>query len=247
MLTIKNLQDRVNSPPAKTLTAFFDLCRTNNFAKTLLYHEVPQYYTWEKYKFARRKRGQEVAGFPGIRKDAALGRVYNVHPTQIECYYLRMLLFLVRWPTAFETLRTINGVICATYQGACKELGLLEGDEHWENTLSETVISESAAKLRLLFVVILIFCQPSDPIDLWNKFRNDLCEDILNRLRKDNHDTNLQYTDEVYSEEIIMIEDNLQEICEKSLADFGLKPSKRNNPNNIDPFEETFRRPYDLN
>ena len=43
-----------------------------------------------------------------------------------------------------------------------KELGLLEVDEHWENTLSETVISESAAKLRELFIVILIFYQPSD-------------------------------------------------------------------------------------
>ena len=106
-----------------------------------------------------------------------------------------MLLLHVRGPTAFETLRTINAVICATYKGACKELGLLEGDEHWKNTLSEAVISESAAKLSEFFIVILIFCQPSDPTDLWNKFRNDLCEDTLNRLRNDNHDTNLQYTE----------------------------------------------------
>ena len=101
-----------------------------------------------------------------------------------------MLLLHVRGPTAFETLRTINGVICATYQGACKELDLFEGDEHWENILSEAAISESAAKLRELFIVILIFCQPSDPIDLWNKFPNDLCEDILSTLRNDIHDTN---------------------------------------------------------
>ena len=107
------------------ITAFFDFCRINNFAKTLLHHEVPQYYTWQKNKFAWRKRDQEVAGFPGIRKEAALGRVYNVHPTQIKCFYLRMLFLHVRGPTAFETLRTVNGVICTTYQGACKELDLL--------------------------------------------------------------------------------------------------------------------------
>ena len=74
-----------------------------------------------------------------------------------------------------------------------------------------------------------------------------MCEDILNRLRNDNHDTHLQYTDKLYNKGIVMIEDKLQEICEKSLADFGLPPSKRNSRNNIDPLEESLRRPYDLN
>ncbi|XP_063929859.1 uncharacterized protein LOC135142123 [Zophobas morio] len=107
----ENLQDRVNNPPSTTLTAFFDLCKKDEFAKTLLYREVPQYYTWERNKFFRRKRGQDVDGFPGVKKDTALGRVYNAHPTQTECYYLRILLQHVRGPTSFEDLRTVNGII----------------------------------------------------------------------------------------------------------------------------------------
>ena len=34
-----------NGPPKTTLTEFFVLCEIDNFAKTLLYADVPQYYT----------------------------------------------------------------------------------------------------------------------------------------------------------------------------------------------------------
>lgn len=48
----------------------------------------------------------------------------------------------VRGKTSFEHLRTVNGIILATYQCAYNELKLLQGDEHWENTLSGQTISE---------------------------------------------------------------------------------------------------------
>lgn len=41
-----NFQQRISSPPKTTLTAFFELCRSDCFAKTLFYVEVPRYYTW---------------------------------------------------------------------------------------------------------------------------------------------------------------------------------------------------------
>ncbi|GBM00871.1 hypothetical protein AVEN_257377-1 [Araneus ventricosus] len=37
-------------PPVTTLTAYFKLCQEDTFAKTLLYIEIPKYYTWNKYK-----------------------------------------------------------------------------------------------------------------------------------------------------------------------------------------------------
>lgn len=40
-----NFHQRVTTPPKTTLTAFFDLCRSDEFAKTLLYVQVPRYYT----------------------------------------------------------------------------------------------------------------------------------------------------------------------------------------------------------
>ncbi|GBP02221.1 hypothetical protein EVAR_87047_1 [Eumeta japonica] len=147
---------------------------------------------------------------------------------------------------SFQHLRTVNGVIFQTYQGACKELGLLEGDEHWQNTMSDAIISEPATKLRELFTTILIFCQPSDPLELWNKFRDALCEDILNRMRNENQDMTLAYNDDIYNDGLIIIEDKIHEISDKSLTDFGLPAAKRNN-SLLDPLEVALRKPYNLN
>ncbi|GBP20843.1 hypothetical protein EVAR_80660_1 [Eumeta japonica] len=54
----------VQNPRNTTLLAFFALCNEDEFAKTLLYHEVPQYYTWANNKFTRRRRS-DVVGHPG--------------------------------------------------------------------------------------------------------------------------------------------------------------------------------------
>lgn len=43
-----------------------------------------------------------------------------------------------------------------------------------------------------------------------------------------------------------MIEDKINEMCDKSLTDFGLPASNRNNEtnNNMDPLEAALRKPY---
>ena len=46
--TEDNVRDRIAEPPKTTLTAFFHLCRVDEFAKTLLYCDVPQYYRWDR-------------------------------------------------------------------------------------------------------------------------------------------------------------------------------------------------------
>ena len=42
-LTEDNIRDRIAEPTRTTLTAFFDPCREDDFAKSLLYCDVPQY------------------------------------------------------------------------------------------------------------------------------------------------------------------------------------------------------------
>ncbi|XP_060868624.1 uncharacterized protein LOC132943611 [Metopolophium dirhodum] len=69
-----------------TLIAFFELCSHDNFAKTLFYHEVPSYYTWDNSRgWLKRRRGKDVPGWPGIKMDTAIGRIYTIHPNQIFC------------------------------------------------------------------------------------------------------------------------------------------------------------------
>lgn len=107
--TKDNMLQKATQGMKTTLTGFFELCKIDKFAKTLLYNQVPKYYTWNipKQQFLRRKMGAPVQNYPGLKSTGALGRVYTVHPNNAECYYLRMLLHNVKGPTSFEYLRTV--------------------------------------------------------------------------------------------------------------------------------------------
>jgi len=73
--TSENIQTKVIIPPETTLTAFFKVCQIDNFAKTLLYTDIPKYYTWDSNlkRFTRRKQGMPVDGFLGIHSTNTLG------------------------------------------------------------------------------------------------------------------------------------------------------------------------------
>lgn len=89
--TDANVRQRAAAPPATTLTAFFELCGNDEFARTLLYSDVTHYYTWAAKKWQRRKQGKPVVGHPGVFYADTMGRIYTVHPNNAESYYLRML------------------------------------------------------------------------------------------------------------------------------------------------------------
>ncbi|GBP26529.1 hypothetical protein EVAR_86031_1 [Eumeta japonica] len=175
-----NAADRAARPPSTTLTSFFTVCQTDDFARTLLYADMPRYYIWNasSKSFQRRKQGTPVEGHPNVFASDALGRIYTVHPNNDECYYLRLLLVNVRGPTSFKQLRTVNGQLCATYREACQLLHLLENDSHWDDTLKDSVISSSPHQIRTLFGIIISTCFPSNPKVLWVKYRDDMSEDV---------------------------------------------------------------------
>lgn len=156
---------RANDPPNSTLTAFFHLCRTDPFARTLRYYEVPTYYTWVRASktWRRRVQGISVDGWPGDVRSAAIGRVYTVHPSQDECFFLRILLMKVRGPTWFDSLKEFEGETYQTYRLACIARGLLDDDLHLIRTLQDAVASRDPFRIRELFAVIITQCEPSDP------------------------------------------------------------------------------------
>lgn len=88
------LTDMINNPPKTTLLAFFDLCKTDDFAKTLLYVDVPSYYVWENNRFERKKHGINVNGWPVIKRDQALGRVYTIYSNNTECNTIFAFYFM---------------------------------------------------------------------------------------------------------------------------------------------------------
>ncbi|KAL4118949.1 hypothetical protein QTP88_011827 [Uroleucon formosanum] len=222
--TEANAAQRAERPPSTTLTSFFAMCEADSFAATLMYVEMPKYYTWNQStkKFQRRKQGTPVTDWPQVFSTDALGRMYTVHPRNDECFYLRLLLVNVRGPKSFAHLKTVNGHQCQTYREACQLLGLLENDSHWDLTLADSVVSSNAYQIRTLFAIIITTCFPSQPIQLWNKYKDAICEDILHRLRIQTNNPDIQITDEIYNEGLILIEDQCLTIANKLLIEVGM-------------------------
>ncbi|XP_065370863.1 uncharacterized protein LOC135963006 [Calliphora vicina] len=241
-----NARERATEPPATTLTSFFDLCRMDLFAKTLLYSEIPTYYTWNAStrKFQRRKQGKPVAGWPNLYSTDALGRVYTVHPQNSECFYLRLLLINVPGPTYFENLRTVDGEICATYREACQKLQLLENDSHWETTLADAAAINHPSKIRTLFAIILVSCSPANPKELWNKFKTYMAEDILHRERVTTNNATIELNERMYNEALILLEDKCLEIKNVALIDVGMISPIRSR---TDAHDQDLRRERDYN
>jgi hypothetical protein len=92
--TASNVAQRAEAPPTTTLTSFFATCQNDPFSRTLLYSEMPRYYTWNDStrKIQCRKQGDAVPGHLDVCSTDALGCVYTVHPKNNECFYLRLLL-----------------------------------------------------------------------------------------------------------------------------------------------------------
>ena len=151
-----------------SLTEFFTANRDDgdlgDLARRHTYQEFPQVFVWDK-----------EMGWKIRKRMFALGRMYFVSPTRGELFYLRTLLTMVKGPTSFEDLRTFEGIIHPSYREACLARGLLEDDGEWRACLQEAAAMRTGARLRRLFATLLLFCNPSRPVDLWQEFRSDIC------------------------------------------------------------------------
>ncbi|KAL4143309.1 hypothetical protein QTP88_005655 [Uroleucon formosanum] len=175
-----NVAERIENPPTTTLQAFFQICQTDNFARTLLYSQVASYYVWKNKNFVRCKQGQNVEGWPGVKKDTALSRVYTIHPNNVECYHLRLLLHYVKGPTSYSFLKTVNNIEYPTFQATYKALGLLKDDNQWDFALEEAALCRSPNKMRELFSEIVLQNEPSLIEEQWFVYKQTLNSIKLN-------------------------------------------------------------------
>ncbi|CAF4461989.1 unnamed protein product, partial [Didymodactylos carnosus] len=111
--------------------------------------------------------------------------MYTVSFKDEERFYLRLLLLHVRGATSFESIRTFTGTVYPTLKEAASARGLVESDEEWDRCLREASTYEMPKQLRETFAYICCFCQPSQPIELWNKYVVDLARDYMRRFTDD--------------------------------------------------------------
>ncbi|XP_058797039.1 uncharacterized protein LOC131667563 [Phymastichus coffea] len=188
------------------LLDYFKLNVHNISARQYYYNEIPKYFTYKKTKI-----NGTVTSLWDTRKKhfKCIGRMYSVSPTQTELFHLRLLLFHVKGPTSYNDLKTVDNILYPSFTAACLALGIIEDDEEWNKAMREAVTWMMPTRLRLLFVRILIHCQPVYPEKLWDTFKNAMSEDFSR-----NNELNVSYQ-MAYSEiNNILIKEG------KSLADF---------------------------
>ncbi|KAI6661989.1 hypothetical protein LOD99_9659 [Oopsacas minuta] len=106
-----------------------------------------------------------------------IGRVYSAHPIEGERFNLRILLHHVTGCRSYKDIQTLPDGLFAYLKEASRRRGLFEDDQECDNCLTEADLRSS--ELRQLFVTLLIFNEPADPLVLLNKHKASLAEDFL--------------------------------------------------------------------
>ncbi|OMO49907.1 DNA helicase PIF1, ATP-dependent [Corchorus olitorius] len=144
--------DAVLSRPDVEKTMFTEWMAANctyPSAKKHLYAEFSREFVWHT----------TLKKWEPRRKGKCIGCVIQVNACAGDLYYLRLLLNVVRGPRSFEEIRTVRGILYPTFQAACKASGLLGNDREWNACIVEAAHSASSYELRVLFVMIVVFCQ----------------------------------------------------------------------------------------
>lgn len=181
---LEDVADQASHRKSK-LEAWFEANKTIPEAREYTFQEFPRGFTWhgKTCKWKKRQRG------------IVIGRLSEVHASQGDAFYLRMLLTRNRGATSFSDLRTVDGRSYSSYKETCEVLGLLKDDSQWHSALRENSESAMAQQLRAMFVHILTNCPVADPGKLWRLNWKALSDDILYYKRKVSGNKDLHLTD----------------------------------------------------
>ena len=170
-----------------TLTEWFTYNRLFTDGRHLTYLDFPSEYVWyeESKSWKRRK----------IKTKHSIGRLVYVHPAAGELFYFRMLFAHQKGCKSFIEVRTINNHTFPTYRAACQAMGLLDDDKEWDIALEEASMTATASQLRTLFCHILIYCEVSDPLQLWEKHWRLMADDIPRKASETSNVNNLHVID----------------------------------------------------
>ncbi|CAK0881113.1 unnamed protein product, partial [Prorocentrum cordatum] len=171
-----------------TLTAWFRLNAEppDGFtppARSLHYAEVPQFFSWNRSSFS----------------DLA---------TVVHSDGNRQTFYQRRWNDDTSTWENSD---VPDYRRACEEQGFANSSDEYARCMEEAARLRSAPALRRLFAMLLLHCELASPVTLWQRFANDLCEDVQRHLSEtDSENAALLHVQEALSQ------------AGKTLTDFGL-------------------------
>ena len=173
----------------------------------------------------------------GVKHTQALCRVYTISPHQGEYFYLRLLLHNVKGPQSFADLKTVDGDLCSSFHEACLKLGLLEDDNQYHLAMEEAIVSNSSASIRTLFAVILAWCEPSNPLEIYDNHKEAMAEDFLHQQRILQGDEHLEISDDIFNLALDDLQEKVISMGGRQLSEYGLPQ-----PQAVD--SDTFAREY---
>ena len=110
--------------------------------------------------------------------------------------------------------------------------------------LADPSLTSHPRQIRALFAIILVTFYPSNPKELWDKFKDSLTEDILHRERINTNDETIEFSEAMYNEALVLLENKCLEINNKTLFQVGMVAPIRAENN---PLDRDMRREIDYN
>jgi len=150
------------------LTEWFKTNQELEVTRSLTFEQFPQQWVWNR----------KLKRWTLCKQGFAIGCMYYAHPPSGERYYLRMLLNCVKGATSYEHLRTVDGRVHDTFKDACIAMGLLADNNEWDQALEEADVWASGRQLRDMFASMLMFCDVTNPRQLWDAHWESLSDDI---------------------------------------------------------------------
>ncbi|XP_022031962.1 uncharacterized protein LOC110933028 [Helianthus annuus] len=220
-VTFKDNQklQQILTNPATSKTTLTEWLRNNQLdpsGRDLRYIDYVSRYKWEP------------SGKGWIRRllttNPTIGRLAYIHPTCGEPFYLRLLLGHQTGCCSFEDIRTVSGVLCSTYRLACEKLGLIGNDREWASAFIEASSWATSAELRALFVHMLLYCEISNQLALWQEHWERMSDDIILNLRQVAGTSNVHFCAPNLQQYVLYEIEMLlnSNTGSRSLAEFGL-------------------------
>jgi len=195
------------------LTSWLEANNKFPTAQHYTYIEFPEHFIWHsngKYWDIRRGSHNKIS------------RIAHVNPTQGDTYYLRMLLHIVKGATSFSEIRTITGHEYPTFRSACQALGLLGDDQEWSLALNDAAQWASPYQLRQLFITLLLFCEVTNPRNLFHDHAAKMSEDIRYHMNRNSSIPNSSASDLFVNSSLLFELDKLLRDAGYCLSHFNL-------------------------
>jgi len=159
------------------------------------------------------------------KRGFAIGRMYYAHPTLSERYYLRMLLNCIKGATSYEHLQIVDGTKHATFKDACIAMGLLADNNEWHQTLEEAGVWASGRQFRDMFASMLMFCEVTNPKQLWDAHWESLSDDIEAMTCYEHDDPIVTLSEDALKDRTLYEIDQVFMRNEHRLEDFPMLPN----------------------